>query len=266
MRSELTEPYDPAVTICGAGEPVVLVPGLNGTGRLFYAQVPRLARSYRVATYALRNDAADWPTLVADLGRVVDAAAPDGRAIVVGESFGGALALSFALAAPERVAALVVLNSFPYFEPQIRLHLARLGLSALPWGMMTLIRRATAHRLHSAHTHREEIRRFMELTAGASRRGYLNRLRLLADYDVRERLGELPMPTLFLASDQDHLVPSVAQATFMAGRVPRATLRVLTGHGHICLIAPDLDLSVILREWRDRTTPSEAPPPPRTAP
>jgi pimeloyl-ACP methyl ester carboxylesterase len=230
---------------------MILVPGMDGTGRLFYAQVPRLARSYRVATYALRNDATDWATLVEDLQRVIDDLAPGTRrAIVVGESFGGALALSFALASPERVSALVVLNSFPYFAPQIRLRLARIGLSVLPWGMMAFIRRVTASRLHSGHTHREEVRRFMELTAAASRRGYLNRLHLLTRYDVRDRLRELQMPTLFLAADQDHLVPSVAQAQFMAGRVNGATLRILCGHGHICLIAPDLDLAELVNAWR----------------
>ena len=33
-------------------------------------------------------------------------------------------------------------------------------------------------------------------------------------------------------------------------RVAEATLRILQGHGHICLIAPNLDLERILEEWR----------------
>jgi hypothetical protein len=36
----------------------------------------------------------------------------------------------------------------------------------------------------------------------------------------------------------------------MAARVPGAAMRVLEGHGHICLLAPDLDMSTILAEWR----------------
>jgi pimeloyl-ACP methyl ester carboxylesterase len=189
-------------------------------------------------------------TLVDDLGHVIDAIAPDTRrAVVVGESFGGALAMSFALARPEQVSAIVVLNSFPYFAPRIRLRLARHGLALLPWGAMRLIRRATAFRLHSAHTHRDEIARFMELTAAASRDGYLNRLQLLMSYDVRDRLHELRPPALFLAAEQDHLVPSVQQAQLMVSLAPRATLRVLQGHGHICLIAPDIDLAEIVNAW-----------------
>ena len=242
--------YDWRLSVHGTGEALVLVPGMDGTGQLFYRQTPSLSESFRTATYALRSNALTMDTLVDDLGRVIDAVAPETRrAIVVGESFGGALAMSFALARPEQVSALVVLNSFPYFAPRFRLRLARYGLALLPWGAMPLIRRATAFRLHSAHTHREEIRRFMELTATASRDGYINRLQLLMSYDIRDRLHELRPPVLFLAAEQDHLVPSIQQAELMVSRVPRATLRLLHGHGHICLIAPDVDLRAILLPW-----------------
>ena len=244
--------YDWRLSVQGAGEALVLVPGMDGTGQLFYRQTPSLSESFRTATYALRNQARTMDTLVDDLARVIDTIAPETRrAVVVGESFGGALAMSFALARPEQVSALVVLNSFPYFVPQFRLRLARYGLALLPWGAMPLIRRATAFRLHSAHTHQDEIRRFMELTASADRQGYLNRLQLLMSYDIRDRLRDLQPPALFLAAEQDHLVPAVEQAHIMAARVPNATFRILQGHGHICLIAPDVDLGEIVTGWRE---------------
>jgi 3-oxoadipate enol-lactonase len=247
----MIDQYDPSLSIVGTGQPVILVPGMDGTGLLFYRQVPLLARSYRVITYALRETAATMDVLVSDLARIIDTVAPtERRAIIVGESFGGALALSFALARPEQVSRLVVLNSFPYFAPRLRLRLAIMGLGALPWGTMKVVRRLTAFRLHSPHTHGQEIRRFMELTAHATRAGYLSRLKLLTQYDLRHRLHELRPPTLFLAADHDHLVPSVLQARFMATRVPGSTLRVLKGHGHICLIAPDIDLEALLNESR----------------
>jgi len=242
--------YDWRLSVQGTGEALVLVPGMDGTGQLFYRQTPSLSESFRTATYALRNNATTMDTLVDDLAGLIEAVAPEtGRAVVVGESFGGALAMSFALARPEQVSALVVLNSFPYFAPRFRLRLARYGLALLPWGAMSLIRRATAFRLHSAHTHREEIRRFMELTAAASREGYLHRLQLLMSYDIRHRLHDLRPPVLFLAAEQDHLVPSLQQAELMVSCVPHGTLRVLPGHGHICLIAPDVCLRDILLPW-----------------
>jgi 3-oxoadipate enol-lactonase len=244
--------YDARVSIRGDGRAVVLVPGMNGTGELFYRQVPRLERSYRVATYALREDAESLDLLAADLARVVDVVAPvERRAIIVGESFGGAVALTFALSHQERVGALVILNSFPYFAPQVRLWLAIAGLAVLPWGAMPLVRQLTAFRLHSPHTHRAEVRQFIELTAHATRDGYINRLKLLRRYDVRDRLHDIRQPALFLASEHDHLVPAVAQARYMANRVPSSVMRILKGHGHICLIAPDVDLAQILNEWQE---------------
>ena len=244
--------HDPRVSIRGEGRAVVLVPGMHGTGELFYRQVPRLEQSYRVATYALRDDAENLDLLAADLSRVVDVVAPiERRAIIVGESFGGAVALTFALGYPSQVAAIVILNSFPHFAQQFRLRLAISGLAVLPWGAMPLVRHLTAFRLHSPHTHRAEVKQFIELTAHATRDGYINRLKLLRRYDVRDRLHDIRQPALFLASEHDHLVPAVAQARYMANRVPSSVMRILKGHGHICLIAPDLDLAQILNEWQE---------------
>jgi pimeloyl-ACP methyl ester carboxylesterase len=248
MRSD----YDPRLSIQGEGHAVVLVPGMNGTGELFYQQVPRLQRSYRVATYSLRDDATSLDVLAGDLARAVDIVAPvERRAIIVGESFGGAVALTFALKYPDHVSNLVILNSFPYFAPQVRLRLAIASLTILPWGAMSLVRHLTAFRLHSPHTHRTEVKRFIELTAHATRDGYINRLKLLKRFDVREQLDNIRQPTLFLASEHDHLVPAVAQARYMANRVPSSVMRILKGHGHICLIAADLDLAQVLTEWRE---------------
>lgn len=246
----MTDEYDPRLSIQGDGPPVILVPGMNGSGELFYQQLPRLQRSYRAVTYSLRDDAESLSVLASDLAHIIDTISPDDRrAIVIGESFGGAVALTTALEQPDRVAALVILNSFPHFDPQFRLNLAIAGIRAIPWGAMTLVRRATAFRLHSRHTHGAEVNRFLALTARATRAGYLNRLRLLRHYNVRHRLHEIRQPTLLLAAELDHLVPSVVEGRFMADRVPGSVLRILAGHGHICLIAPDLDLADILDEW-----------------
>lgn len=247
----MRDPYLVRPSISGDGTAVVLVPGMNGTGDLFYRQVPRLQRSFRVGTYSLRDDADSVEALADDLADVIDIVSPtDRRAIVVGESFGGAVALTTALRHPDRVASLVILNSFPRFAPQFRLRLALAGLAILPWGAMSLVRHLTAFRLHSRHTHLTDVEEFIQRTSSATRDGYINRLRLLQHYDLRDRLQDIRQPVLFLAAEFDHLVPSVVQARYMADRVSSSVLRILPGHGHICLIAPDMDLAEILHEWR----------------
>jgi len=231
-------------------DPLVLVPGLDGTGLLFYRQVPLLERRFDVETHRLRDDATTFEELIGGLddriGRLVSAG---GRVTLVGESFGGALSLRYALAHPDRVERLVIINSFPYFGPQARLWLGYHLLRATPWGVMRMVRQATSWRMHSPHTGREEIDRFHDLMRATTRDGYLSRLHMLREYDVRGHLARITAPVLYLAADRDHLVPSVEQARLMASLTPRATMRVLTGHGHICLIAPDLDLGAILEEW-----------------
>lgn len=249
-RTRRGERYEPRVSVDGEGPILVYVPGIDGTGALFYRQRPLLeAAGYRVATYRLRDGAPTMDTLVDDLSRVLDTIGASSPVTLMGESFGGALSLSYAAAHTERVDRLVILNSFPFFKPQFRLKLAVAGLQLVPWKTMELVRRVTAFRLHSSHTHAAEMKRFLELTAETTKHGYINRLRILMQYDVRDRLPSLDVPTLFLAADQDHLVPSVQQAQLMANLAPRANVRVLEGHGHICLIAPDLDLAQILDEW-----------------
>jgi len=230
--------------------PLVLVPGLDGTGLLFYRQVPLLERRFSVETHRLRDDATRLEQLIEDLHvRVARLTSTGARVTLVGESFGGALSLSYALAHPDRVERLVIINSFPYFGPQARLWLGYHLLRATPWGLMRLVRQLTAWRMHSPHTGPEEIQRFHDLMRATTRLGYLSRLNMLRNYDVRPRLADIAAPVLYLAADRDHLVPSVEQARLMASLTPRATMRVLAGHGHICLIAPDLDLAAMLEDW-----------------
>ena len=225
------------------------MPGIDGTGLLFYRQIPTLSRSFEVTTTRHRDDARSMDDLVDDLHRAIVAASPDRPATILGESFGGALTLSYALAYPEKVERIIIVNSFAHFGSQARLWLGYHLLKATPWGMMRLARQLNARRMHSPQTERDEIRRFHELMRATTREGYLSRMRILRDYDVRDQLPALRMPALFLAADRDTLVPSVEQARLMTELTPAATMRVLEGHGHSCLIAPDLDLADILDEW-----------------
>jgi 3-oxoadipate enol-lactonase len=131
-------------------EHLVLVPGIDGTGKLFYRQIPGLERRFTVTPIRLRDDAQTMDDLVADLHDEIARLAADGGPVsLLGESFGGALTLSYAIAHPERVERLVILNSFAHFGSQARLWLGYHLLRATPWGMMRLVRQLNAHRLHS---------------------------------------------------------------------------------------------------------------------
>ena len=88
----------------GEGPPLIYIPGLDGTGLLFYRQARLLSPRFRVITFRLRDSARTMDTLVADVVCHLEQLLPDGTpALMVGESFGGALAMSVALAHPERI-------------------------------------------------------------------------------------------------------------------------------------------------------------------
>lgn len=235
--------------------PIVLVPGLDGTALLFYRQQPLLARSFDVVAFPLPDD----PTitmdgLVADLGALITEVSDQG-AILVGESFGGALSMSTALAHPELVRGLVIVNSFPWLDQRLQLRVAPMALRLIPWGAMPLVRTITESKLHSRHALPEDLAEFHQRARAIGRQGYIRRLEILRHYDIRHRLTELEPPTLFLAGDEDQLVPSARWGRYMVARAPRAELAILGGYGHICLINHDLDLRDHVTPWWSRVGP-----------
>jgi len=237
---------------------LILVPGLDGTALLFYRQIPLLAKRFNVVAFPLPNERdRTMADLAADLRTLVEEVAPRG-AILCGESFGGALSLSTALAHPDVVRGLVIINSFARVPQQTKLHLAPLALRLVPWGAMPMVRRFTEHRLHSPHALPEDLAEFRERSKQIGREGYIRRLEILQRYDVREELHRITCPTLFLAGDLDQLIPSVEQAELMSARVPGAEMQVLEGYGHICLINHDLDLLDYVGPWWERVAPRRA--------
>lgn len=228
---------------------IILVPGLDGTAELFYRQIPLLAAKFNVVAFPLPNRrSASMDDLVADLALLVTEVS-DRSVILCGESFGGALSMSLALAKPDLVAGLVIINSFPYLDNRVQLLLAPKITKLVPWVAMPTIRRVTEHRLHSAHALDEDLQEFRRRMRGIGRDGYLRRLEILWDYDIRADLGQLKMPVLFIAGTEDRLVPSVRWADYMGQRVPRSAVIHLDGYGHCCLINHDLDLSELVGDW-----------------
>jgi len=187
--------------------------------------------------------------LVADLDEIIERVSPGESVLLCGESFGGALSLSFALAHPERLRGLIILNSFSRVRQRFQIKVGPSLLKLLPWGAMPLVRRFTEAKMHTPHTRPEDLREFHERSRAIGRRGYIQRLQILQSYDIRSRLPDIETPTLFLAADGDHLVASVEEARFMAEHMPNASVEVLLGFGHICLINHDFDLLARIEPW-----------------
>jgi pimeloyl-ACP methyl ester carboxylesterase len=230
----------------GTGPPIVYVSGLEGSGRLFYKQAADLERDHTIVSFPLRGEGRySMSQLVEDLAWVIRAAGA-ARATVVGESFGGLLTMATALEHPELFERLILVNTFPFFSQRLRINAGVLLFSLLPYQMIKAHRtRSARHVLFTDDISEVERRRFREYTKTVPYEGYLSRMRIIRDTDLRSRLQEIKIPALVVAGTGDRLIDSVSSARILVEKLPRARLKLLTGTGHVALLSD----RVRVREW-----------------
>jgi pimeloyl-ACP methyl ester carboxylesterase len=168
-------------------------------------------------------------------------------AIVVGHSWGGALAAAFALDHPQRVVGLVLLAPplYPFLRSMTWLYAAfatpvagwlYARTLALPLGML-FIGLALASAFLPQRPPRGYIRRTAALlllrpaTFLANARDIADLKRFLAGQAAR--YPNLAVPTVIMTGDRDRVVPARRHAVTFAGTVPNAKLVILPGIGHM---------------------------------
>jgi pimeloyl-ACP methyl ester carboxylesterase len=234
----------------GDGPLLVSLPGLDGTGDLFYKQTPRLACRYRVAPVRLPDHGRFTYKDIADDVAAMIRESGEGRAVIVGESFGGTVALWFALLHPDMVERLVIVNSFPRFRKRALLWMGLMLAHNAPRGFVWMVRSAgNTIGLFLDGVGPEDRRRFREAVRSIKLEGYARRLELIWDLDISDRISEITAPTLLIAGSRDLLVPSAREATAMAARMPNATVRIVPGAGHACLLGDKVSIADLLEEW-----------------
>jgi pimeloyl-ACP methyl ester carboxylesterase len=107
----------------GKGPPVAILHGLFGSGRNWTTIAKRLGARHRVIAFDLRNHGASpwaddmsYPDMAEDV-RALLAARGASPAALLGHSLGGKVAMTMALARPEHVARLVVVDIAPVPYP-----------------------------------------------------------------------------------------------------------------------------------------------------
>lgn len=103
----------------GTGQPMVIMHGIFGSSDNWMPQAKLFSEHYRVFSLDLRNhgqsphdDQFDYPVMVEDLRSFVDDHGLD-NPVVIGHSMGGKVAMNYALAHPEKIARLVVVDIAP---------------------------------------------------------------------------------------------------------------------------------------------------------
>jgi pimeloyl-ACP methyl ester carboxylesterase len=225
--------------------PIVLVPGLNCSARLYAEQIPALWRygPVQVADHT-RDDGMD---AIAD--RILAAAPP--RFALAGLSMGGYIALAITHRAPQRVAQLALLDTSARPEtpeqtarrnPQLALaECGRFGeVPALQFPLLV-------HRdRHADQALMESVRMMAEETGAAA---FLRQQRaIITRADARPFLPSIRCPTMVLVGEGDALTPPQL-AEEIAAAIPGARLVVVPACGHLSTMERPDEVNRALGEW-----------------
>lgn len=236
--------------IAGDGPAVVLLHGQPGSHRDWRRVTKRLIRTHRVFAVdrpgygdASREQAGGFASNADELARLLDEHGID-QATVVGHSWGGGAALSFAQRYPERVAALVLVAAagtsdavgagdavlglpvlgpvlafgvFRYFAPRF----------ARQWMRLSGSRISPAHSAEMA----EDIRTWRWRPTWRSFVAE-QRAMLRETPGVESHLGDVRAPTTVVVGGRDKVVPA-AVGERLAAAIPGAQVRRIEDAGHL---------------------------------
>lgn len=148
----------------GQGQPMIIMHGIFGSSDNWLTQARHFSASYHVITLDLRNHGQsehhpdfDYPVMANDLNEFIDSKGLK-DAIVIGHSMGGKVAMNFALAHPDKLAKLIVVDIAP--KPYNLEHYVILdGLKAIP--IDTLTSRQEADEVLSKFVPEADVRQFL---------------------------------------------------------------------------------------------------------
>jgi pimeloyl-ACP methyl ester carboxylesterase len=215
----------------GSGPPLLLTHGYSSTSAMWQGQIEALSKRHTLILWDMRGHGrSDYPAdplaysetlTVGDMAALLDEAYAD-SAIVGGLSLGGYMSLAFHHAYPQRVRALLIIDTGPGFKKDDardawnrRAHetgdrFEREGLEVLKF----------ATRERSGVVHRD--------ASGLARaaRGMLTQ----RDAGVIETLPHIKVPALVVVGADD--TPFLAASDYMAAKIPGAQKAVIPAAGH----------------------------------
>ena len=245
------------VEVIGHGDPLLLMHGGPGLDHVSLTPFRQLADRHTVVFYDPRCNGRStgapvtsmtWENLTADADALREELGFE-RWAVLGHSFGGQVALEYALRYPERVSHLVLLDTAGdarWSQENAAEVLAGRGFSPKT---VAVARRfydgridpkdfvRASIRLLPAYDHRFSL---LRLTREMLKGGWRASMRpealifgghMMRGWSVMDRLGEIRAPTLVIAGHDDFLFPPESQALLSAG-IPNARLRIIERAGH----------------------------------
>jgi pimeloyl-ACP methyl ester carboxylesterase len=225
--------------------PVVLVPGLISSARIWAPVVPALWRHgpVMVANH-IRDD-----SMAAIARRILSEAPP--RFALAGHSMGGYIAFEIMRQAPERVAKLALVNT--QARPDTPEATARRrGQIALAQdgGYHALVGELLATFVHPSRRDEASLQQFVyEMADDVGVAGFVRQqTAIMARPDSRPTLTAIRCPTLVLTCDSDNTIPNKLSQEIADG-IAGSWLVMLENCGHLPQVERPAETAKALVEW-----------------
>jgi pimeloyl-ACP methyl ester carboxylesterase len=215
----------------GSGPPLLLTHGYSSTSQMWQGQIAALSRENSLVLWDMRGHGrSDYPDdpaaysealTVADMAALLDEVGA-ARAIVGGLSLGGYMSLAFYRAHPERVRALLIIDTGPGFKKDD----AREAWNKRAHETGERFEREGLAVLKSASRERSDVSHRDASGLARAARGMLTQ----RDARVIELLPDIKVPSLVVVGADD--APFLAASDYMAAKIPGAQKVVIPAAGH----------------------------------
>jgi pimeloyl-ACP methyl ester carboxylesterase len=226
-------------------QPLVLLPGLLNTRRLYESQIADLADLAEVIVPELWHH----DSIGAMAQAVLDAA--PGRFALGGFSMGGYVSFEILRRAPERVERLALMDTQAVPDTP--------EASARRRGFIEQSKMGRFHGVQPSllpqivHRRRLEdpavVQPILEMAKEVGAKGFINeQTAMIARPDSRHMLADIRMPTVVIVGRQDQATP-LPRAQEMAADIAHARLVIIEECGHMAPLEKPAEVSAALRRW-----------------
>ena len=225
--------------------PVVLVPGLTCTARLYADQIPALWQFGPVMVADHRRDDS-----MANIAQRILAAAPPSFALA-GLSMGGFIAFEIMRQAPERVVKLALLDTSSRPDAPEQTERRRVLMGIAKEGRYAEIpEQAFPLYVHRNRHGDQALKRIVrEMAQATGLEAYLRQQQaILSRPDSRPSLATISCPTLVLVGEGDEATPPELAREIAAG-IRQSRLVVVPDSGHLSTLEQPTAVTKALVEW-----------------
>ena len=230
------------------GQEILLVHGSGGDHTVWSYQVKGLREGFSVAALDLNGhgrstfrEGDGLTTYTEDVLAVLERLSP--KALLVGHSLGGALALNVALRHPEMIGGISLVGT----GARLRVLPEILELVEVEEDFDRVIE-LILEWAFSDTSQPELVTKAREQMRANGQRALRRDLLTCDGFDVMGKLNQIEVPALIICGREDRLTP-VKYAEYLRDRIPNATLKVIEGAGHMVMLERPAELNRAIEDF-----------------